>query len=252
MKNQIKIIAVSALLALPVSVFAANNDWYNPKTWFKKSEKLSSTTVTGSVDSVKEQVIFKTLDGQLLVLVGNKSADVGKCNKDAKIRVFGNVYKPSDKYPTGALQVRNFRILEENGSTSETSSSEAVEPEKVPVEPVQYEEPAPYEEPVLEKEVNPSNEDATKDVESVSNADDAVVETVKTVEAAEEAKDETAEEKPVSKAKAKTYVVKSGDTLGKISSKVFGTTASWKKIAEANGITNPKHLKVGMTLNIPE
>jgi nucleoid-associated protein YgaU len=48
------------------------------------------------------------------------------------------------------------------------------------------------------------------------------------------------------------YVVVSGDTLGKISKKVFGTTAKWKKIAEFNGITNPRLLKVGMTLRIPK
>ena len=47
------------------------------------------------------------------------------------------------------------------------------------------------------------------------------------------------------------YIVQPGDSLGKISSKIFGTTTRWKDIAHINGITNPKLLKVGMTLKIP-
>ena len=51
---------------------------------------------------------------------------------------------------------------------------------------------------------------------------------------------------------ASEYKVEKGDTLAKISKKVYGTTKRWKKIAEANGIKNPKSLKVGMTLQIPQ
>jgi LysM repeat protein len=48
-----------------------------------------------------------------------------------------------------------------------------------------------------------------------------------------------------------TYTVKKGDTLGAISRKFFGSTANWKQIADANGITNPAALKVGRILRIP-
>lgn len=243
MRNQIKVIAVSALLAMPVSLMAADSTWYNPKTWFNSSKKLSSTTVTGNVDSIKDQVVFKTLDGQLLLLVGNKAEKVGQCGTDAKIRVFGNVYKPSDKYPTGALQVRNYRVLEEGtAATTETASAETTT------------EPEPYEEPTLEttSESAPEVVDETNIITAIDNdADDDVI--VEVVEEVNNKIDNTVGQVSTKTAtKMKTYVVQSGDTLGKISSKVLGTTTAWKKIAEANGITNPKHLKVGMTLNIPE
>lgn len=239
MRNQIKVIAVSALLAMPVSLLAADSAWYNPKTWFNKSDKLSSTTVTGNVDSIKDQVIFKTLDGQLLLLVGNKAAKVGECGTDAKIRVFGNVYKPSDKYPTGALQVRNYRVLEEAvAATTETASVETTA------------EPEPYVEPTLETTQEVVDESNIITAIDNDNEDDVIVEVVEEVN---NKIDDTVGQVSTNTAnKMKTYVVQSGDTLGKISSKVLGTTTAWKKIAEANGITNPKHLKVGMTLNIPE
>jgi LysM repeat protein len=51
-----------------------------------------------------------------------------------------------------------------------------------------------------------------------------------------------------------TYTVESGDTLSKISQKVYGTTARWKEIFEANSkqLKNPHDLKVGMELVIPK
>lgn len=48
-----------------------------------------------------------------------------------------------------------------------------------------------------------------------------------------------------------TYVVESGDTLGKISRKFYGTAGSWGRIAEANNIKDPRKIKVGMKLDIP-
>lgn len=243
MRNQIKIYATLAMLSLPVSLFAANNDWYNPKSWFNKtSKKTSSTTVTGNVESIKDQIMFKTLDGQTLLLIGNKAAKVGESGTEAKIRVFGNVYKPSDKYPLGAIQVRNFRVLE-NGNTPVSSiitaddSKTATQPEYTEAEPV----PEPYEEPVLESTPKVDNETPTETVIVATDNDNSTEVVV-----------EEEQEEPETSKEVKTYVVQSGDTLGKISSKVFGTTTKWKKIAEANKITNPKHLKVGMTLNIPE
>ena len=229
MIKRIKFLAVTAMLSLPVSLMAAENSWYNPKSWFNKDNKNTSTTVTGNVDSFKDQVIFKTLDGQTLLLIGKKANKVGECGTDAKIRVFGNVYKPSDKYHTGALQVRNYRVLEEGTKTTEETTTS--NPTEVTEEPT----PEPYEEPTLE--AAPEVEETPNEVIATPEEDNTIVEVV--------------EEETETKA-AKTYVVKSGDTLGKISSKIYGTTTKWKKIAEANNITNPKHLKVGMTLKVPE
>lgn len=47
------------------------------------------------------------------------------------------------------------------------------------------------------------------------------------------------------------YCVESGDTLGKISNKLFGTTKYWKLIAAKNRIASPKELLVGMLIQIP-
>lgn len=53
--------------------------------------------------------------------------------------------------------------------------------------------------------------------------------------------------------KRKTYTVKTGDTLSKIAARkdVYGNASQWKKLATANHIRDPKHLKVGTTLKIP-
>lgn len=51
--------------------------------------------------------------------------------------------------------------------------------------------------------------------------------------------------------KTKTYTVKSGDSLYKISIKYYGTGTKWRKIADANKIKDPKKLKVGQKLKIP-
>ena len=50
-----------------------------------------------------------------------------------------------------------------------------------------------------------------------------------------------------------TYVVQKGDTLQKISSKVYGTTKKWKKIFEANKelLKDPDKIKPGQELVIP-
>jgi nucleoid-associated protein YgaU len=53
---------------------------------------------------------------------------------------------------------------------------------------------------------------------------------------------------------ATEYIVKKGDSLYKISQKVYGSGNDWKKIYEANSavISNPKKLKVGTKLLIPQ
>lgn len=238
MRKDVKLLAVAAMLSLPVCSFAADSSkaWYNPKNWFSKNKSATSTTVTGNVDSIiKDQVFFKTLDGQTLLLLGNKAGKVGECG-NAKVRVFGNVYTPSDKYPAGALQVRNYRVLEEAVKAEETTPEPVAEPE-----PYVEASPEPIAEPVAET-VTETTSEPSVEVEAVTTQtekEDVIV------EIAEESSQEATK-------KVKLYVVKSGDTLGKISSKMLGSATKWKEIAKANNITNPKHLKVGMTLQIPE
>ena len=50
-----------------------------------------------------------------------------------------------------------------------------------------------------------------------------------------------------------TYTVKKGDTLGEISSKVYGTSRLWKHIYEANKdvLKDPNHVREGQVLRIP-
>ncbi|HNX75711.1 MAG TPA: LysM peptidoglycan-binding domain-containing protein [Candidatus Rifleibacterium sp.] len=220
MRKNLFLVVIMAMLALPNSVFA--KDWWKPGSWFSK--KSRSTTVTGVVDSVAEgKVMFKTLDGQNLLLIGEKAASLGE-NRSVKIRVFGNVFKPDQKYPSGAVQVRTFKLLEQ----VEAAAEPVVEPAAEPVaEPEAYVEPEPVAEPVVE--------------EPQADAPDT-----------EEYAEPQATEEPAADQGVSQYVVKSGDTLGKISKALFGTSGQWKKIAEYNGITNPKLLKVGMTLRIPQ
>ena len=57
----------------------------------------------------------------------------------------------------------------------------------------------------------------------------------------------------VAKKEEKTYIVKKGDTLQKISNKMYGTTKRWKKIYEANkdALKSPDMIKPGQKLIIP-
>jgi nucleoid-associated protein YgaU len=52
---------------------------------------------------------------------------------------------------------------------------------------------------------------------------------------------------------AKTYTVQRGDTLQKISQKIYGTTKNWQKIFDANKskLKKPDMIVVGMVLQIP-
>ncbi len=47
------------------------------------------------------------------------------------------------------------------------------------------------------------------------------------------------------------YTVAEGDNLSKISKHFYGSPNHYQKIAEANGIDNPDHIRVGQTLNLP-
>ncbi len=69
-------------------------------------------------------------------------------------------------------------------------------------------------------------------------------------EAAEKAKKAEREEKKTEKAQ-KTYCVESGDSLGYISTKFYGTSSGIKKIMEANSLQNADMIFEGQTLLIP-
>ena len=67
----------------------------------------------------------------------------------------------------------------------------------------------------------------------------------------EEAKQKIRERRAA--AKAKTYTVQAGDTLGKIAQKVYNDASRWREIFEANKetIQNPDLIQVGQELKIP-
>jgi nucleoid-associated protein YgaU len=50
---------------------------------------------------------------------------------------------------------------------------------------------------------------------------------------------------------ADTYTVQAGDWLSKIAGRAYGDVYAYQKIAQANNITNPDAIEVGMTLKIP-
>jgi LysM repeat protein len=56
---------------------------------------------------------------------------------------------------------------------------------------------------------------------------------------------------PVTAGGARTYTVKSGDTLGGIASRELGSASRWTEIQSLNANINPNNLKVGTTLNLP-
>ncbi|MEC4811802.1 MAG: LysM peptidoglycan-binding domain-containing protein [Scytonema sp. PMC 1069.18] len=48
-----------------------------------------------------------------------------------------------------------------------------------------------------------------------------------------------------------TRVVRLGDTLSSIAAEVYQDPTNWRMIAEANGLDNPRDLKIGTSLSIP-
>ena len=47
------------------------------------------------------------------------------------------------------------------------------------------------------------------------------------------------------------HVVVKGDTLSKIAQQYYGKPGVWRKIAEINGITDPRRLRPGRNLYLP-
>ncbi|MFZ2955406.1 MAG: LysM domain-containing protein [Candidatus Ozemobacteraceae bacterium] len=219
--NRLAAAILVVALCVPAPAVFAKGTFSKFTEWFKS--KARSTTVSGQIDTVEgRKIMFKTDDGQVLELTGRKAEKIGE-HKGSVLRVFGNVRKPDGKFPTGGLEVRNFRVVEEAPAPAPAPAPEPVpapEPEPAPApepEPAPMPEPAPAPEPapILEPAPIPGETDA------------------------------------MSEGKTGTYVVQKGDTMAKISKKVYGTTKKWKKIAEANKIKDPKALKVGKTLKIP-
>lgn len=52
-------------------------------------------------------------------------------------------------------------------------------------------------------------------------------------------------------ATGRTYLVKSGETLGEIASRELGSFARWSEIAQLNGNLDPKKVRAGMKLALP-
>lgn len=48
-----------------------------------------------------------------------------------------------------------------------------------------------------------------------------------------------------------TYTVQKGDTLWSIAVRHYGNGQKWRDIMAANGMSDPKQLKVGQTLTLP-
>jgi len=93
------------------------------------------------------------------------------------------------------------------------------------------------------KRVNPSANDIT--------ADFPVDTSMQVQRPAPQAQPKTEQEQPTSN--VRTYTVKSGDTLSKISKQFYGSPNDYMKIFDANRdhLTDPDKIKVGQELKIP-
>ena len=257
MYKKILALTVATIIALP-----ATSDAFS---LLKRNKKVNSTTITGYVEYVIEgQVVFKTVDGQVILLLGKKAANVATV-KDRKVRIFGNVYAPSEIYPKGAINVRNFRILENEPAPQKQEFTEAApiqeEQNQAPVEPaeqaVSYEEPEPYIEPQV---VETASANDTKEETVVALSEEQHPGPYNGPIVAEE-DDESKSTVSAAEIKAKEpaysnyekYIIQPGDTLGKISKKIYGTAQKYKEIAAYNGIASSdyKAIRVGKVLKIP-
>jgi LysM repeat protein len=93
------------------------------------------------------------------------------------------------------------------------------------------------------KRVNPSANDIT--------ADFPVDTSMQVQRPAQQPEQETEQEQPTSN--VRTYMVKSGDTLSKISKQFYGSPNDYMKIFNANRdqLADPDKIKVGQELKIP-
>lgn len=56
---------------------------------------------------------------------------------------------------------------------------------------------------------------------------------------------------PAAKPAPRVHVVKAGDTLWAIAVRFYGNGNKWKRVADANGIRDPRKLRIGTRLTIP-
>ena len=47
------------------------------------------------------------------------------------------------------------------------------------------------------------------------------------------------------------YTIKAGDNLSKVSERFYGTANKYESIAQHNGLSDPDHIQVGQTINVP-
>jgi len=94
--------------------------------------------------------------------------------------------------------------------------------------------------------------------DSMNRADDSRMDdpvqnrdTERDLDADREMQRDTGSEQNISSAGEGEYVVEEGDTLAEIAEKELGSADEWKVIASANGIDDPKTLRVGQKLKIP-
>jgi nucleoid-associated protein YgaU len=67
----------------------------------------------------------------------------------------------------------------------------------------------------------------------------------------ETAKDQTTTKKRNSPDHSKRRTVKTGETLALIAHEEYDDAAEWRRIADANGIVDPKDVKPGTILTLP-
>ena len=77
------------------------------------------------------------------------------------------------------------------------------------------------------------------------------LEGLKNAQAEEAVQEEEKAEEEEAASNVNTYTVVAGDTFGAISTKVYGNFSGYKKIMEANGITDEGSLQIGQQLIIP-
>jgi 5'-nucleotidase/UDP-sugar diphosphatase len=58
-------------------------------------------------------------------------------------------------------------------------------------------------------------------------------------------------QEPAPRASGRIYRIKQGDTLMKIARQEYNDASAWRKIAEANSITNPDRILVGQEIVLP-
>jgi nucleoid-associated protein YgaU len=91
-----------------------------------------------------------------------------------------------------------------------------------------------------------TQEEISEDTETVSDMLDQEDQVQNTVETAPVETNTVSSE---STGNTGTYVIQSGDTLGKISSRIYGTASRWSELAQANGISDPTKIFPGDELS---